>query len=548
MLPDEADAYTNFCGHTYTTGNCPAPTGLPRIDSQRLSAARRATACRSTTSGGRSTAQGQPVDAHGHVLKDADGVPLAPAPRTKTCETTGEDYGITLDLEGLVVSLLRRTGAPDPRLLRRDQRAHQRRRRAGRLLLPGPPRLLRDLLRDLDAVLSLLLAAGALTAVIAGIAGAWSPCGFSMVDTIGTALGDARRSVMVVATATFTIGALAGGVVTFGGLALLGGLLGHGASDLRDALAGALALAAAFADWRGWRIAPQIRRQVPERWRWIMPLPLACALYGLLLGLGFTTFVLSFAVWALAGISVAADSALARRRRRSRVRTRPRAAGAVDRPAARHRTRRPMRSTGSRSSRDCGSACAASTRSDSGVCAVLLGGSSALAAAIHLRDRPLGPTAARTPGSSSAAPGMVRTAAGTLPLPGRLPAVGGANVAWLSGTRDRDLEGLSVAGAADDPRSAARDGRRAGDLRPTGWSCATSPPAGSPTSSRCRLHDPARRRYLAGAGTPGAIGRPSVDGSTVVYAYSSTTGSGIYEVDLGSGARRVLRGAAAATC
>ncbi len=42
-----------------------------------------------------------------------------------------------------------------------------------------------------------------------------------------------------------------------------------------------------------------------------MPLPLACALYGVLLGLGFTTFVLAFAVWALAGISFAAgDPAL----------------------------------------------------------------------------------------------------------------------------------------------------------------------------------------------------------------------------------------------
>src|ERR1019366_8438485 len=200
----------------------------------------------------------------------------------------------------LLVSLLRRDGAPHPRLLRGDERAHQWGRGPGGLLLPGTARLLRDLLPDRDAVLSLLVAAGAVTAVVAGIAGAWSPCGFSMVDTIGTALGDARRMVMISATATFTIGALAGGVVTFGGLSLLGELLGHGAP----------ALAAAFADWRGWRIAPQIRRQVPERWRWIMPLPLACGLYGLLLGLGFTTFVLSFAVWALAGISFAADSAI----------------------------------------------------------------------------------------------------------------------------------------------------------------------------------------------------------------------------------------------
>ena len=36
-----------------------------------------------------------------------------------------------------------------------------------------------------------------------------------------------------------------------------------------------------------------------------MPVPLAAGLYGVLLGLGFTTFILSFAVWALAGIAVA---------------------------------------------------------------------------------------------------------------------------------------------------------------------------------------------------------------------------------------------------
>ena len=31
--PGEADAY-HFCGHTYTTGSCPHPTGLPRIDAR----------------------------------------------------------------------------------------------------------------------------------------------------------------------------------------------------------------------------------------------------------------------------------------------------------------------------------------------------------------------------------------------------------------------------------------------------------------------------------------------------------------------------------
>ena len=43
-----------------------------------------------------------------------------------------------------------------------------------------------------------------------------------------------------------------------------------------------------------------MRRQVPEAWRRVLPVPLAAGLYGVLLGLGFTTFVLSFAVYALA--------------------------------------------------------------------------------------------------------------------------------------------------------------------------------------------------------------------------------------------------------
>ncbi len=50
---------------------------------------------------------------------------------------------------------------------------------------------------------------------------------------------------------------------------------------------------------------PQIRRQLPEHWRRSMPMPLAAALYGGLLGLGFTTFVLTFGVWAVAAISFA---------------------------------------------------------------------------------------------------------------------------------------------------------------------------------------------------------------------------------------------------
>ena len=140
-----------------------------------------------------------------------------------------------------------------------------------------------------------------LAAAAAGVTGAWSPCGFSMVETLAPQGYAGRMRVTVAACATFAVGALAGGAITFGGLALLGQELGASA----PLVAGAVALAAAIGEARGARIVPQVRRQVPESWRRRLPVPLAAGLYGVLLGLGFTTFILTFAVWALAGVCVA---------------------------------------------------------------------------------------------------------------------------------------------------------------------------------------------------------------------------------------------------
>jgi hypothetical protein len=150
-------------------------------------------------------------------------------------------------------------------------------------------------------VLTACLVAAALAA---GLTGAWSPCGFSMVETLAPH-GYARRlRTSLAASLTFALGALAGGALTFGGLALAGAALGAGGPGAVGAAA-VVAVAAAVGEARGLRIAPQIRRQVPEAWRRVLPVPLAAAGYGVLLGLGFTTFVLSFAVWALAGASIA---------------------------------------------------------------------------------------------------------------------------------------------------------------------------------------------------------------------------------------------------
>lgn len=148
--------------------------------------------------------------------------------------------------------------------------------------------------------LTLLVAAFA-----AGLTGTWSPCGFSMIETIGPVGHSGGRSTTVAACVTFTFGALAGGVVTFGALALAGELV-HGAGGrFAYSVAAVIALAAAIAEVRGTAIMPQVRRQLPEHWRRLMPMSLAAGLYGVLLGIGFTTFVLTFGVFALAAITFA---------------------------------------------------------------------------------------------------------------------------------------------------------------------------------------------------------------------------------------------------
>jgi hypothetical protein len=142
-------------------------------------------------------------------------------------------------------------------------------------------------------------------ALLIGATGTWSPCGFSMIETIGPTGHTGGRRTTLAACLSFAPGAAAGGILTFGSLAAAG-LAVHGEGGrLAYLLAAAIALAAALLEARGTPLVPQIRRQLPEHWRRLMPMPLAAALYGVLLGLGFSTFVLSFGVWALAGISFA---------------------------------------------------------------------------------------------------------------------------------------------------------------------------------------------------------------------------------------------------
>jgi hypothetical protein len=84
LAPEEAEAH-HFCGHIWTTGSCPAPYRLPRID--RRGYPLRPRDGRPVDNLGRLVdPEGYPVDEAGIRLAGPDGLPLERAPRTRICE------------------------------------------------------------------------------------------------------------------------------------------------------------------------------------------------------------------------------------------------------------------------------------------------------------------------------------------------------------------------------------------------------------------------------------------------------------------------------
>ena len=388
-------------------------------------------------------------------------------------------------------------------------------------------------------MLSGLAACAAITALLAGIAGAWSPCGFSMVETIGSAMGDTKRAATWVASATFTLGAVIGGLVSFGGLALLGEILNAHTGATREALGALLALAAAIADWRGVKIAPQIRRQVPERWRWTQPLPLACGLYGILLGLGFTTFVLAFAVWALAGISLATGDP---------------AVGALigvgfglGRAAPVLMMAPSFRNMGAGARRLDGMATEPRIwlglrRLDAlglGMCALFLSGASATAAPLPSAFDPSA-SAGELTWQQLAGPALLRSSGGRLTtLPGSDPALGGERIAWRDGgtitvADTSSLTPVSTIAAAGVDALAVSEG----------WVVYRAvQPNGGEQLVGVSLAQKAPVRYIASATLRGELGRPALSGANVLYTDDTPRRSVIVMVNLASGASRILRAA-----
>lgn len=98
VKPGESDAY-HFCGHIFTTGSCPHPAGLPRIDSEGYPI-RSSDGKKVDNLGRLVNADGTPIASDGTIRRDTDGVALPPAPRTKVCDEVSEQYGFNTWTDG----------------------------------------------------------------------------------------------------------------------------------------------------------------------------------------------------------------------------------------------------------------------------------------------------------------------------------------------------------------------------------------------------------------------------------------------------------------
>jgi hypothetical protein len=382
-------------------------------------------------------------------------------------------------------------------------------------------------------MLTALLAAAAF---VAGLTGSWSPCGFSMVSTLGPTGHSGGRATTLAACAAFAPGALVGGVVTFGSLSALGALLGAGQLAL---LAGAaVAAAAALAEATGRRIVPQIRRQVPEHWRRALPLPVAGAAYGVLLGLGFTTFVLTFAVPALAGVALAVGDpatglahglAFGAGRALPVVLLAPVAGAPAGIRATELMAERPSILRGFRAADAAALAAVALALGAEGAAAQTLAPGPippflAGAATVSLAGPEL---AWKVPGG----PGVVRGPEGDRIVDARQIAIGGPYMAVVLNDEVRVNDRATNEEIARIPALGANAVAVAD--RWVAWRVAGDQilvrrlPEGTPT--------------IVATGPPSTLGRPALDGDRIVYDYAGRSASRIDEIDLLTGTFSLLR-------
>ncbi len=410
------------------------------------------------------------------------------------------------------------------------------------------------MLSSLDSALVLL-------AVLAGVTGTWSPCGLSTIETLRA--GGVHRGGRVMALATtlaFALGALAGALTTFGLLGLLGAAAHTGAGGLGPVLALVIAVVAAVLEASGRRVFPQVRRQVPEPWRRRLPVGVAAALYGALLGLGFTTFVMSFAVWALAGMSVALGSVrvglliglgFGLGRAVPVVALAPLADLELGQRILASMTQRASLLRGLRVADALALALCASLLAPPAGAFAGRAGTPALPAGV-----PVGAAvvdAGRVDPSVAAEElawqepgvgGFLSVAGNTRQVPGENPALGGELIAWRSAESITIADRLTLAPRLSIPAPGA-------DLLAVSnhWLVYRMPPAPGAQSGvyalfAVRLSSPVEPAIeVAAVRAPAQIGRPALQGDTVVFHLATPGYSQILAVNLVNRHRTVLRGA-----
>ncbi|HEX3318993.1 MAG TPA: hypothetical protein VHR88_13300 [Solirubrobacteraceae bacterium] len=379
-----------------------------------------------------------------------------------------------------------------------------------------------------------MLTALGIAAFFAGLAGTWSPCGFSVIETLRPGGASEHRGTTVAAVVTFAGGTLAGALVTFVALSALGSALPHPA----NAVPAGIALAAGALDALGVRVVPQVRHQVPESTRRRLRLPLAAAIYGVLLGLAFTTFVLAFAVWALAGIVLALGSlhagivigaCFAVGRALPVVAIAPIADLPLGRRIGESMSERPRLLRGVRLA-DGVALC---------VAALVIAAPSASAAATTVAAPAEDPSASaaglawQVPGGA----GFLGTAEGPAELPCVAPALGGALLACLR--NDQTVIGPATTPFAPTVQlpTPGADKLAVSDR----WLVWRVPGPPQDTILAGSLQPPGPPHAVARASSPDQLGRPSLDGATLVFAENGPRPpSRIIAVDLDSGTTRTL--------
>jgi hypothetical protein len=99
VKPEEAEAF-HLCGHTWTTGSCPSPYTLPRIDKKGFPL-RPSDGRPIDNLGRRVNSSGYPIAENGARLVGPDGEMLERGPRTRLCEEwIPERFGLRVRTQG----------------------------------------------------------------------------------------------------------------------------------------------------------------------------------------------------------------------------------------------------------------------------------------------------------------------------------------------------------------------------------------------------------------------------------------------------------------